>query len=244
MISNEIKIFENENLGKLTVIEKDGEFFFIGKEVADMLGYVNSRKAILDHVDSEDKGVTKRNTLGGVQNISIINESGLYSLILSSKLPQAKEFKKWVTTDVLPSIRKHGGYIINQEKMSNEDILANAVLLANNLIAEKDKEIANLQSKARYFDELVDKNLLTNFRNTAKEFHIPQKAFIQFLLDQKLIYRDKKNRLLPYSDPNKGYFELKEWVRDDGSIGGIQTLITPKGRRYLLFLLGRENDDE
>ena len=98
------------------------------------------------------------------------------------------------------------------ENMSNEDILANAVLLANNLIAEKDREIANLQSKARYFDELVDKNLLTNFRNAAKELHIPQKAFIQFLLDQKLIYRDKKNRLLPYSDPNKGYFELKEWV--------------------------------
>lgn len=236
--------FENMEFGKLTVMEKDGEFFFIGKEVAEMLGYVNSRKAIFDHVDSEDKGVTKRNTLGGVQNISIINESGLYSLILSSKLPQAKEFKKWVTTKVLPSIRKHGGYIKNQENMSNEDILANAVLLANNLIAEKDKEIANLQSKARYFDELVDKNLLTNFRNTAKELHIPQKAFIQFLLDQKLIYRDKKNRLLPYSDPNKGYFELKEWVREDGSIGGVQTLITPKGRKYLLFLLGREKDDE
>lgn len=244
MMSNEIKIFENENFGKLTVIEKDGEFFFIGKEVAEMLVYVNARKAIFDHVDSEDKGVTKRNTLGGVQNTSIINESGLYSLILSSKLPQAKEFKKWVTTEVLPSIRKHGGYIKNHEKMSNEKILANAVLLANNLIAEKDKEIAKLQSKERYFDELVDKNLLTNFRNTAKELHIPQKAFIQFLLDQKLIYRDKKNRLLPYSVPNKGYFELKEWVREGGSIGGVQTLVTPKGRKYLLFLLGRENDDE
>ena len=244
MIKDEIRVFENTKFGKLTVIEKDREFFFIGKEVAEMLGYVNSRKAIFDHVDSEDKGVTKRNTLGGVQNTSIINESGLYSLILSSKLPQAKEFKKWVTTEVLPSIRKHGGYIKNQEKMSNEEILANAVLLANNLIAEKDREIAKLQSKARYFDELVDKNLLTNFRNTAKELHIPQKAFIQFLLDQKLIYRDKKNRLLPYSDPNKGYFELKEWVREDGSIGGVQTLITPKGRKYLLFLLGRENDDE
>jgi BRO family, N-terminal domain protein len=207
MIKDEIRVFENTKFGKLTVMEKDGEFFFIGKEVAEMLGYVNSRKAIFDHVDSEDKGITKRNTLGGVQNISIINESGLYSLILSSKLPQAKEFKKWVTTEVLPSIRKHGGYIKNQEKMSNEDILANAVLLANNLIAEKDKEIAKLQSKARYFDELVDKNLLTNFRNTAKELHIPQKAFIQFLLVQKLIYRDKKNRLLPYSDPNKCMLE-------------------------------------
>ena len=200
---------------------------------------------IIAELDKETGGIglieRKRQGLG---KPNIIYVKDLYSLILSSKLPQAKEFKKWVTTEVLPSIRKHGGYIKNQEKMSNEDILANAVLLANNLIAEKDKEIAKLQSKARYFDELVDKNLLTNFRNTAKELHLPQKAFIQFLLDQKLIYRDKKNRLLPYSNPNKGYFELKKWIRNDGSIGGVQTLITPKGRKYLLFLLGRENDDE
>lgn len=244
MMPNEIKIFENENFGTLTVIEKDGEFFFIGKEVAEKLGYSNTRDALVRHISEEDKGVVKHDTLGGRQSLTIINESGLYSLILSSKLPQAREFKKWVTTEVLPSIRKHGGYIKNQENMSSEEILANAVLLANNLIAEKDREIAKLQSKARYFDELVDKNLLTNFRNTAKELHIPQKAFIQFLLDQKLIYRDKKNRLLPYSEPDKGYFELKEWVRDDGSIGRLQTLITPKGRKYLLFLLGREKNDE
>lgn len=158
MISNEIKIFENKNFGKLTVIEKDGEFFFVGKEVADMLGYKRSDNAIRNNVEEENKLMHCFGASGQRRNMYIINESGLYSLILSSKLPQAKEFKKWVTTVVLPSIRKHGGYIKNQEKMSNEDILANAVLLANNLIAEKDKEIANLQSKARYFDELVDKN--------------------------------------------------------------------------------------
>ena len=242
MIKDEIRVFENTKFGKLTVIEKDGEFFFIGKEVAGTLGYTNTQKAIRDHVEEEDKLTERIVHSGQIRNMYIINESGLYSLILSSKLPQAKEFKKWVTTVVLPSVRRNGGYIKNQENMSNEEILANAVLLANNLIAEKDKEIAKLQSKARYYDELVDKNLLTNFRNTAKELHIPQKNFIQFLLDQKLIYRDKKNRLLPYSDPNKGYFELKEWVREDGSIGGVQTLITPKGRKYLLFLLGREEE--
>ena len=202
--------FENMKFGKLTVIEKDGEFFFISKEIAEKLGYANSRKAVLDHVDSEDKGVTEWNTLGGVQNVSIINESGLYSLILSSKLPQAKEFKRWVTKDVLTSIRKNGGYIKNQENLSKEEILANAVLLANNLIAEKDKVIEGLEPKAKYFDELVDNNLLTNFRNTAKELHIPQKVFIQFLIDKEFIYRDKKNRLLPYAKNNKGYFEIKE----------------------------------
>ena len=233
--------FENMKFGKLTVIEKDGEFFFISKEIAEKLGYANSRKAVLDHVDSEDKGVTEWNTLGGVQNVSIINESGLYSLILSSKLPQAKEFKRWVTKDVLTSIRKNGGYIKNQENLSKEEILANAVLLANNLIAEKDKVIEDLESKAKYFDELVDNNLLTNFRNTAKELHIPQKVFIQFLIDKEFIYRDKKNRLLPYAKNNKGYFEIKEWCRNDNDAVGIQTFVTPKGRHFLLLLIGGDD---
>ena len=233
--------FENMEFGKLTVMEKDGEFFFISKEIAEKLGYANSRKAVLDHVDSEDKGVTEWNTLGGVQNVSIINESGLYSLILSSKLPQAKEFKRWVTKDVLTSIRKNGGYIKNQENLSKEEILANAVLLANNLIAEKDKVIEGLEPKAKYFDELVDNNLLTNFRNTAKELHIPQKVFIQFLIDKEFIYRDKKNRLLPYAKNNKGYFEIKEWCRNDNDAVGIQTFVTPKGRHFLLLLIGGDD---
>jgi prophage antirepressor-like protein len=233
--------FENMKFGKLTVIEKDGEFFFISKEIAEKLGYANSRKAVLDHVDSEDKGVTEWNTLGGVQNVSIINESGLYSLILSSKLPQAKEFKRWVTKDVLTRIRKNGGYIKNQENLSKEEILANAVLLANNLIAEKDKVIEGLEPKAKYFDELVDNNLLTNFRNTAKELHIPQKVFIQFLIDKEFIYRDKKNRLLPYAKNNKGYFEIKEWCRNDNDAVGIQTFVTPKGRHFLLLLIGGDD---
>lgn len=231
--------FENMKFGKLTVIEKDGEFFFIGKEVAEKLGYINPHKAIRDHIDSEDKRTERFvHPLGGVQATIIINESGLYSLILSSKLQQAKEFKRWVTKDVLPSIRKNGGYIKNQENLSKEEILANAVLLANNLIAEKEKVIEDLEPKAKYFDELVDNNLLTNFRNTAKELHIPQKVFIQFLIDKELIYRDKKNRLLPYAKNNKGYFEIKEWCRNDNDAVGIQTFVTPKGRHFLLLLIG------
>jgi len=182
----------------------------------------------------------KHDTLGGRQSFTIINESGLYSLILSSKLPQAKDFKRWVTTEVLPSIRKNGGYIKNQEHMSNEEILANAVLLANNLIAEKEKIIEDLEPKAKYFDELVNNHLLTNFRNTAKELHIPQKVFIQFLIDKELIYRDKKNRLLPYAKNNKGYFEVKEWCKEGSKAVGIQTFVTPKGRNYLLLLIGGE----
>ncbi|WP_314165990.1 phage antirepressor KilAC domain-containing protein, partial [Lachnoanaerobaculum gingivalis] len=220
--------------------EKDGEFFFIGKEVAEKLGYSNTRDALVRHVDIADKADVVFHDGRQRRSMVSINESGLYSLILSSKLPQAKEFKKWITTEVLPSIRKNGGYIKNQEKMSNEEILANAVLLANHLIAEKEKIIEDLEPKAKYFDELVNNNLLTNFRNTAKELHIPQKVFIQFLLEKELIYRDKKNRLLPYAKNNKGYFEVKEWCRNDNDAVGIQTFITPKGRHFLLLLIGGE----
>lgn len=230
--------FENMEFGKLTVMEKDGEFFFIGKEVAEKLGYANTRAALVRHVDTDDKADVVFHDGRQRRNMVSINESGLYSLILSSKLPQAKDFKRWVTTEVLPSIRKNGGYLKNQENMSNEEILANAVLLANHLIAEKEKIIEDLEPKAKYFDELVDNNLLTNFRNTAKELHIPQKVFIQFLIDKELIYRDKKNRLLPYAKNNKGYFEVKEWCKEGSEAVGIQTFVTPKGRNYLLLLIG------
>ena len=232
--------FENMEFGKLTVMEKDGEFFFIGKEVAEKLDYSNTRDALVRHVDIDDKADVVFHDGRQRRNMVSINESGLYSLILSSKLPQAKDFKRWVTTEVLPSIRKNGGYIRNQEKMSNEEILANAVLLANHLIAEKEKIIEDLEPKAKYFDELVNNNLLTNFRNTAKELHIPQKVFIQFLIDQNLIYRDKKNRLLPYAKNNKGYFEVKEWCKEGSEAVGIQTFVTQKGRHFLLLLIGGE----
>jgi len=232
--------FENMEFGKLTVMEKDGEFFFIGKEVAEKLGYSNTRDALIRHVDTDDKADVVFHDGRQRRNMVSINESGLYSLILSSKLPQAKDFKRWITTEVLPSIRKNGGYLKNQEKMSNEEILANAVLLANHLIAEKEKIIEDLEPKAKYFDELVNNYLLTNFRNTSKELHIPQKVFIQFLIDKELIYRDKKNRLLPYAKNNKGYFEVKEWCKEESEAVGIQTFVTPKGRNYLLLLIGGE----
>lgn len=232
--------FENMEFGKLTVMEKDGEFFFIGKEVAEKLGYANTRDALVRHVDTDDKADVVFHDGRQRRNMVSINESGLYSLILSSKLPQAKDFKRWITTEVLPSIRKNGGYLKNQEKMSNEEILANAVLLANHLIAEKEKIIEDLEPKAKYFDKLVNNHLLTNFINISKELHIPQKVFIQFLIDKELIYRDKKNRLLPYAKNNKGYFEVKEWCKEESEAVGIQTFVTPKGRNYLLLLIGGE----
>ena len=112
---NDLKIFKNEQFGTVRAIEVGGEPWFVGKDVADCLAYSNSRKALSDHVDGEDKGVTKRDTLGGKQELTIINESGLYSLILGSHLPTAKQFKHWITSEVLPSIRKTGSYTVKNK---------------------------------------------------------------------------------------------------------------------------------
>lgn len=235
---NNILQFNNQEFGELTVIEKDGEFFFIGNEVSSALGYSNYRKAVMVHVPDEDKLRSQIGHAGQMREVTLINESGLYSLILSSKLPLAKRFKHWVTREVLPSIRKHGGYIANQENLSSEEILAKAILVANHVIEEKNEKIKELEPKAHYYDHLVDKNLLTNFRNTAKQLNIPQKAFIDFLLENDFVYRDRHQRLLPYSRKNNGYFEVKEWISEDGRLVGIQTMITPKGRNYFMVLLG------
>lgn len=235
---NNILQFNNKEFGELTVIEKDGEFFFLGKEVAEKLGYSNTRDALARHVDIVDRADVGIHDGRQMRSMTAINESGLYSLILSSKLPSAKRFKHWVTKEVLPSIRKNGGYFAGQEKLTNEEILAKAMLVANNVIEEKNQKIKELEPKANYYDHLVDKNLLTNFRDTAKQLNIPQKAFIDFLLENDFLYRDKHQKLLPYSRKNNGYFEVKEWVSLDGHLVGIQTMVTPKGRNYLLVLLG------
>lgn len=111
---NELQIFENADFGSVRTLMINDAPYFVGKDVAEILGYANPRKAISDHVDEGDKGVTKCDTLGGIQDLTVINESGLYSLILSSKMPNAKKFKHWVTAEVLPSIRKHGAYMTQE----------------------------------------------------------------------------------------------------------------------------------
>ena len=114
-MENQIQIFNNTEFGEIRTVKINGEPYFVGKDVAAALGYSNPRKVIGDHVDDEDKGVTKCDTLGGTQNLTIINESGLYSLIMGSKLDGAKRFKRWVTSEVLPSIRKTGAYAVDSK---------------------------------------------------------------------------------------------------------------------------------
>lgn len=239
---NNIQIFKYED-NDVRTVDLNGEPLFVGKDVAAVLEYSNPRKALADHVDQEDKGVTKCDTLGGVQELTIINESGLYSLILSSKLPTAKQFKRWVTSEVLPSIRKNGGYIAGQEQLTPSELMAKALLVANKTLAERDARISELtvqnaimQPKAEYFDELVDRNLLTSFRETAKQLGVEEKKFISFLMEKKYIYRDKKAKLMPYADKNNGLFEVKECFNEKTKWSGTQTLITPKGREKFRLL--------
>jgi toxin-antitoxin system, toxin component, bro family len=200
---NEIRIFKSEEFGEIRTVEIGGEPWFVGKDVAETLGYERPTKAVSDHVDGEDRDeVPIQDPIGRMQNTAIINESGLYSLILSSKLPSAKAFKRWVTSEVLPSIRKHGGYINGQAEMSPEELMAKALQVAQKTLEEREARIGVLAAensaltvekqilkpKADYFDELVDRNLLTNFRETAKQLSIKQNDFVKFLLEKKYVY--------------------------------------------------------
>lgn len=248
---NELQIFQNKNFGQIRTIIIDDEVWFVGKDVSEALGYERPDNAIRNHIDEEDKLMHQISASGQSRKMVIINESGLYSLILSSKLPQAKEFKRWVTDEVLPTIRKHGGYLTPQkieEALLNPDTLIqlattlkeeqekNKKLLIKNSELSVDNQI--MKPKADYFDELVDRNLLTNIRETAKQLGIKEKEFINFLLSKKYLYRDKKGKLTPYADKNKGLFELKECFNEKTKWAGTQTLITPKGRETfrLLFI--------
>lgn len=204
---------------------------------------ISNERNVSARLDDDEKGVHLMDTPGGAQNTTVINESGLYNVILRSDKPEAKPFRKWVTSEVLPSIRKTGGYIAGQEQLSAEELMAKALLVAQKTLADREARISELTvqnqvmlPKAEYFDELVDRNLLTSFRETAKQLGIGEKAFIQFLLDKKYIYRDKKGKLMPYADKNNGLFEVKECFNEKTQWSGTQTLVTPKGRETFRLL--------
>lgn len=234
---NDLQIFKNEEFGEIRTVDIEGEIYFVGKDVAAALGYQAERNAIAAHVDEDDKMTHRISASGQNRDMTIINESGLYSLILSSGLANAKKFKKWITSEVIPSIRKNGGYLANQENMTPEQIVANALVVAQNIIANKDKQIEEMTPKADYFDALVDKKLNTSIRDTAKELGIGERYFVQFLKDRRYIYRDQKKELRPYSDKNKGLFVLKEYKSQYSEHAGLQMLITPKGRETFRLLI-------
>ena len=237
----DIQVF-TYNSNEVRTVELNGEPWFVLKDVCEVLGIGNSRM-VADRLDEDEKGVSQIDTLGGLQNVSIISESGLYNVILRSDKPEAKPFRKWVTGTVLPSIRRHGAYMtpetlqaailspdtmiqLCQQLKAEQD--KNATLTAANSQLTVEKQI--LAPKAEYFDELVDRNLLTSFRETAKQLGIGEKLFVSFLLEKKYLYRDKKGKLMPYAEKNNGLFEVKECFNAKTQWSGTQTLITPKGR--------------
>ena len=246
---SDLQLFQNPEFGRVRIVEVNGEAWMVGKDVAEALGYSNYRDALYRHVDTDDKGVSGITTPSGEQEMTIINESGLYSLVLSSKLPNARKFRRWVTTEVLPTVRKHGAYMTPetlQAAILNPDTM---IQLCQQLKAEQEHSrqleaenaalvVENQISapKAEYFDALVDRNLLTNFRQTAKELGVKERDFVSFLLSHKYLYRDRSGKLLPYASKNDGLFEIKECFNDKSGWKGTQTLITPKGRETFRLL--------
>ena len=240
-MNNNIQIFKNSDFGEIRTLEENGAVLFCGSDVAKALGYARPNDAVTQHC----RATVKRRTpiSGKMQDINFIPESDLYRLVFSSKLPTAEKFTDWVTAEVLPSIRRNGGYIAGQESMTPEELMAKALTVAQRTLAEREARISQLSTqaaimapKAAYFDELVERNTLTNFRETAKQLEVGPKAFITFLLERKYIYRDKRGKLLPYADKNDGLFEVKECFNDKTQWSGTQTLVTPKGRETFRLL--------
>lgn len=234
-------IFSNEEFGEVRTVEINGKPYFVANDVAKALGYVETAKAIRTHC----KGVSEVDipTNGGIQRAKVIPEGDIYRLIIKSQMPDAPRFESWVFDEVIPSIRKNGGYIANQENLTDEQIVANALIVAQNIIAARDRQIEEMKPKADYFDALVDRKLNTSFRDTAKELGIGEKRFIAFLTG-KYVYRDSNNKLRPYAayttTENK-LFVVKEFRAKNSDHAGIQTLITPKGRETFRLLLERED---
>lgn len=210
----QLKIFENEEFGQIRTVMRDGEVWFVGKDVANGLGYSNARKALGDHVDKEDKGVTKRDTLGGVQELTIVNESGLYSLVLSSKLPSAKRFKRWVTSEVLPAIRKTGSY--DMDEYSPE---MKAILMHDKKLVKIDNRVTDLENhmtidcgQQTVLGDEVNKAVLDalggKYSNAYNE--IGKKVFAECNRDLKHYFHvNARNNV-----PKKRYYEALEYIQE------------------------------
>lgn len=238
---NELKIFENPEFGEIRTIEENGKVLFCGSDIAKALGYKNPSKALSDHC----KGVTKRYTptASGKQEMNFIPEGDIYRLAAKSELSGAERFESWIFDEVLPSIRKTGGYIAGQAELSPEELMARALMVAQKTLAERDARISALtvenevmRPKAGYFDDMVDRKLNTGIRETAKELSVKEKTFVTFLLEGKYLYRDQKKKLQPYAQYVDDLFVLKECFNEKTNWSGTQLLITPKGRETFRLL--------
>ena len=250
----EVQLFVNKELElEVRAVEINGEGWLVGKDVAEVLGYSNTSDALKKHVD---KGVAKCDTLGGSQEMIVINESGLYSLVLRSKLPGAKKFRRWVTSEVLPQIRKTGGYIPISEEMSEEEIMAKALIISqktiekkDELLKAKDKEIKDLSQdltqKNRFINQLAASENTLLVREVAKvaskaDVVIGEKRLWDKLREWGLIF---KNSTEPKQyGVDRGYFEVNEGTKEaKGKVFTYRTTrVTGKGQAYIIERLLKE----
>lgn len=246
---NEVKLFENEEFGLVRTVIIDGEPWFVGKDVATALGYSKTNDAIKTNVSDMDTtmvGVT--DSMGRNQQMVAINESGLYDLVFESRLPSAKEFRHWVTSEVLPSIRKSGGYISGQETMTDEELLEKALLVAQKKIADRDKKIAEqsaeieiMKPKAEMCDKLLDASMLVNFRDAAKEIGISQSQFTGWLKENGYVYANSAGELRPMEQYMKSeFFQMKPYQNPYNGYKSSRTYITGRGLAAFKKLIDTE----
>lgn len=242
---NELQIFKNNEFGEIRTVTINNEPWFIGTDIAKALGYSNPWDAIAKHVDLEDKDLAKCEGLGN-QKVSIINESGLYSLIMSSKLESAKKFKRWVTSEVLPSIRQNGAYIAGQNELSETELLAKALLASQKIIERREfaikqleSDVAELQPKALFADAVSTSKSSILVGELAKLIcqngvQIGQNRLFQWLRSNGYLMSNN----IPYQRyVEQGLFEIKESTinNPDGSVRVTKTTkVTGKGQIYFV----------
>ena len=250
---SELQIFKNAEFGSIRTLTINGEPYFVRCDVAEILGYSNSRKALADHVDEEDKGVTKCDTLGGTQEMTVINESGLYGLILGSKLPTARKFKRWVTSEVLPAIRRHGVYAVD-EVLANPDMLIEALLQLKaereinqelkETVAVQNQQIVEMKPKASYYDVVLNCKDLVAISVIAKDYGWSANRMNQYLHQKGVQYKQgKKIRLLYQKYAEKGDTNTKthSYPGNDGTMHtAVHTYWTQQGRLFIYELLKSE----
>jgi len=249
-----VQVFKNEEF-EVRTVEVDGEPWFVGKNVAEILGYSNPRDALIRHVDEEDKGVTKCDTLGGIQQMTIINESGLYSLILGSKLPSAKRFKHWVTSEVLPAIRQSGVYMTDDKAYDithNPGSLADLLLQAGEQLKQKEIIIQEMKPKALFADAVTTSHtsiLVGDLAKIIKQngYEIGQKRLFEWLRQNGYLIKSGSSKNMPtQKSMDLHLFEVKESTvqNPDGSVRVTKTpKCTGEGQVYFInkFLKGTED---
>lgn len=238
----EVEVFTHKDFGQIRTIQLNGEPWFVANDVMRVLEVSNSKDAIRTLDDDEKSGVDIIDPHGRKQKTNCISEAGLYSIILRSRKPEAKAFKRWVTHEVIPSIRKHGAYLTPQkieDALLNPDVIIN---LALQLKVEKQKN-AELTAKAAYYDAVAGASGSTNFRDTAKMLGISEKKFIETVLGKKYCYRAVDKKIVPYSQYMvAGWFEVREvyYGSPEDPHCTIQTRITPYGRQNIYIRFKRE----